>query len=295
MLPESLNVIITGGQGPSPETNLSFVVSVSRDTGNTWTRCNLSSTQNGWCYALAVAPSAPEVIYAAGQVNGPGAVYRSTDRGVSWLQTASAPAGTVFGLAVLPSDPGRVIAVTPAGAFLTTNAGVTWTDVGAGTGFRAVALHPFGPDTVVVAGDFGVEVSRDGGQNWAAMNDGLDTLAVTSLAFVGDGGQQLIAGTAGRGCFVSSLFSAVNERRATPDASRAAPIPTIVRGRLILPASGVERDASCVLLDITGRSVMKLGMGSNDVSRVAPGVYFVRLASDRERRASGVSKVLIGR
>jgi hypothetical protein len=31
-----------------------------------------------------------------------------------------------------------------------------------------------------------------------------------------------------------------------------------------------------VLLDITGRKVMELQPGDNDVSRLAPGVYFVR-------------------
>jgi hypothetical protein len=49
----------------------------------------------------------------------------------------------------------------------------------------------------------------------------------------------------------------------------------IVRGVLVLPASGVKREASSVLLDISGRKVLDLRPGPNDVSRFAPGVYFV--------------------
>ena len=61
------------------------------------------------------------------------------------------------------------------------------------------------------------------------------------------------------------------------DAAAAGSIPTLVRGVLFLPlALGVERDASSVLLDISGRKVMDLKPGANDVRAVAPGVYFVR-------------------
>ncbi len=50
-----------------------------------------------------------------------------------------------------------------------------------------------------------------------------------------------------------------------------------------------------VLLDITGRWVMNLVPGENDVSRVAPGVYFVFRASGVRREASSVHKVVIQR
>jgi hypothetical protein len=55
------------------------------------------------------------------------------------------------------------------------------------------------------------------------------------------------------------------------------PTATIIRGVLLLPlASGVEREASSVLLDISGRKVLNLQPGVNDVRTLAPGVYFVR-------------------
>jgi hypothetical protein len=79
--------------------------------------------------------------------------------------------------------------------------------------------------------------------------------------------------------------------------AKSKPLATVVRGVLLLlpPASGVERRASSVLLDIAGRKVLDLHAGTNDVSNLAPGVYFVRerLAVGGER--STVRKVVIAR
>ncbi|MEO0077950.1 MAG: hypothetical protein ABIK86_03010 [candidate division WOR-3 bacterium] len=52
--------------------------------------------------------------------------------------------------------------------------------------------------------------------------------------------------------------------------------PTIVRGVLHLEAGGEERKGHGALLDATGRKVMDLQPGANDVRHLAPGVYFVR-------------------
>ncbi len=70
--------------------------------------------------------------------------------------------------------------------------------------------------------------------------------------------------------------------------------PTIVRGVLRLPLSPFTMHTS--LFDMTGRAVMSLVPGPNDVSRLAPGVYFVReepQASSRKPQA--VHKVVIQR
>ena len=68
------------------------------------------------------------------------------------------------------------------------------------------------------------------------------------------------------------------------------PEATIVRGVLELPPAA-NRPPPAALLDVSGRKVLDLHPGANDVSRIAPGVYFVRLA-DGERR-SPVYKVVI--
>lgn len=54
---------------------------------------------------------------------------------------------------------------------------------------------------------------------------------------------------------------------------------TVVRGVLQLSASDVVRDAPSVLIDASGRRVMKLRAGANDVSHLAAGVYWLKLQS----------------
>jgi hypothetical protein len=62
---------------------------------------------------------------------------------------------------------------------------------------------------------------------------------------------------------------------------------------LVMPeARGEKREARSELLDISGRKVLDLQAGANDISRLAPGVYFVRAVS-RELSAVSCHKVLV--
>ncbi|MBM3314345.1 Zn-dependent exopeptidase M28 [candidate division WOR-3 bacterium] len=62
--------------------------------------------------------------------------------------------------------------------------------------------------------------------------------------------------------------------------------PTVVSGVLMMPAPAAGSESAC-LLDATGRKVLFLRPGRNDVSRLAPGIYFVRPAG-----AAGTSRVV---
>jgi hypothetical protein len=78
---------------------------------------------------------------------------------------------------------------------------------------------------------------------------------------------------------------------------------SIVSNVLFVPANGEGRMASGELLDATGHAVLALKSGTNDVSRLAPGVYFVVFphpnplpqgARERNER-SAVRKMVIAR
>jgi len=83
------------------------------------------------------------------------------------------------------------------------------------------------------------------------------------------------------------------------------PCQTVTRGVLLLPWG--TSSSTSYLLDISGRSVMTLKPGANDVSRLAPGVYFVvtstscssppegERAGVRGLRAARVRRVLVVR
>jgi hypothetical protein len=72
--------------------------------------------------------------------------------------------------------------------------------------------------------------------------------------------------------------------------------PTVVRNTLELSVFLNHRvSASTVMLDISGRKVLDLYPGANDISRLAPGVYFVRSAPGVVGEASSVARVIISR
>jgi hypothetical protein len=122
---------------------------------------------------------------------------------------------------------------------------------------------------------------------WIPRLPGYHALSCT-LALGGDevAGNDLLSG----GVFVRRLPGV-----AEGAAALLAPgsVRTVNRGCLLVPATpGGERPAATWLLDAAGRKAMALIPGTNDISRLAPGVYFVR--SVREAAAqpheSGVSR-----
>ena len=71
--------------------------------------------------------------------------------------------------------------------------------------------------------------------------------------------------------------------------------PSIVRGALFLPDSPLTTSSS--LISIDGRKVTDLRPGTNDISGIAPGVYFVREAQTQaaSSKPQAVRKIVISR
>jgi hypothetical protein len=86
---------------------------------------------------------------------------------------------------------------------------------------------------------------------------------------------------------------AVAEPKAGPPGTEAHG-PTIIRGVLFLPASLFSIHSS--LFDMTGRRVMLLRPGTNDIRRLVAGVYFVRYEPQASSRSlQAVRRIVIGR
>ena len=286
--PDSTDLILTGGRGPLTQTNWSFVISRSRNGGATWTRINPEPSLQGFCRALAVAPSQTNVIYAGGIIASAPAVYRSTDFGTTWTRTATAPTDTVYSLQVDAADPARVFAATPSGAFITKNSGATWDNLRGGTDLRAVLQYPGSPDTLVCAGADGVSISPDQGTTWTPMNTGLEGHAVTALGFADHGGTYLIAGTAGGSCYAWQFETGLEEGRGARGGGRgtvcAWPNPFVSYCRVL----GHERDQFAIF-DHAGRQV-GIARGDKVGAGLAPGVYFLRSAQAQAQAAVRVVK-----
>lgn len=72
------------------------------------------------------------------------------------------------------------------------------------------------------------------------------------------------------------------------------PFATIVSNALFLPEATSPKLQASSLLDISGRKIMDLTPGVNDVSALAPGVYFVR-EERAQAQALAVRKVVVTR
>ncbi|MFO7675041.1 MAG: hypothetical protein R6X12_01800 [bacterium] len=72
----------------------------------------------------------------------------------------------------------------------------------------------------------------------------------------------------------SAKSSAIKRFRQGLTAAARIPLPTVIRGTLLLPGPAPGSGTAC-LVDVTGRRVMALAPGPNDVRRLSPGVYYV--------------------
>jgi hypothetical protein len=89
----------------------------------------------------------------------------------------------------------------------------------------------------------------------------------------------------------SLCVAGVSER---PDSGLPGPrTSAIVRGVLFLQGAQSHTPQASSLLDVSGRKVLDLRAGANDVSHLAPGVYFVRTAT-RDRHPP-MSRVVVTR
>jgi photosystem II stability/assembly factor-like uncharacterized protein len=165
---------------------------------------------------LAIAPSRPEEIYAAMEVNG---AMRSDDGGETWhdcsdplatlsrqphLQSAILTKDTAEGMldvhavCVPPTEPGTAILALRMGLFRSEDRGGSWQDLGIGRHAahlrygRDIVSAPWNPDVIYACvadaarGQAGrLYRSQDRGQTWAQFDHGIDvrsTMMAVALA-----------------------------------------------------------------------------------------------------------------
>jgi photosystem II stability/assembly factor-like uncharacterized protein len=92
----------------------------------------------------------------------------------------------------------------PGGLFLSTDRGSHWQHpvVGSGGPLFTAAIDPFDPLHIAAGGDEGVFETRDGGDTWAAINDGLPSGTVFALQFSRQSPATLYAAIGGGGIYV---------------------------------------------------------------------------------------------
>ncbi len=158
---------------------------------------DLTAEIGGGYHLNAIAADEHLRLYIAGEA---GHLYRSDDRGESWVALPSPYEGSLFG--VLPLPGGAVLAYGLRGnLFRSNDAGARWQRIATDTKATLDGGAAFGDGRVVIVGLSGVLlVSRDGGSSFSLLQQddrkGLAAVrgvAGNTLVIVGEAGVKLIA------------------------------------------------------------------------------------------------------
>jgi hypothetical protein len=273
--PESANVIFTGGREagmPSP-----LLLSVSRDTGHTWTRMILEG-EEGICLVLEPAHSSPRV-YAAGYSGGSGVVLLTDDYGLSWKRTDAAPPSAVRDMAVDPGDPDIAYAATSSGLYQTTDGGDSWASICSIPGLRAVEIDRWWSSWLYVGGDRGLYRRT---YDWEPFDEGLPATGITRLEWAWAGASVLLAGTEDQACYAFEFPNAVAESGALTATRR--PVSVVARaGQSVALAAGAAGDCRAAVFDAAGRLISSgpVRFGADGAAAFTmpdrAGVYVVRV------------------
>jgi photosystem II stability/assembly factor-like uncharacterized protein len=117
-------------------------------------------------YAVDIAPSDPNILYAGGETGG---IWKTTNKGLNWtLLTSDVLHSGIGAVKIHPTDPNTVYAGTNGKVIKTTDGGQNWSTVysEADLWVNAIAIKPDAPNTVLAAADQGLLRSTDGGATW---------------------------------------------------------------------------------------------------------------------------------
>jgi photosystem II stability/assembly factor-like uncharacterized protein len=180
--------------------------------GETWQRKMEGMREVLMVVALAVDPARPHIMYAGTS----GGVYKTTNGAARWekVNNGLVPADLVkssraLGVTVIqvdPHAPDTVYAATLNGLYKTTDGAASWVRIGQELPdqmISAMVLDRARADTLYVASREGIHISEDGGKTWRAINRGLRTLNVRSLAQSPLNPRLWYAGTNGSGLYKS--------------------------------------------------------------------------------------------
>jgi photosystem II stability/assembly factor-like uncharacterized protein len=185
----------------------------STDSGNSWTLLHavIGNSPNH----LTMVNS---VLYLLGPGDPEHNLYKSMDRGATWIQIPthcfagadSCANANDIGFSVFAVDPTnpQIILAGNMALYRTENEGVSWKEVGhwwgpdIHTDQKVIAFSPTAPGLVYDGNDGGVVRSTDAGQHWTNLNQNLPGALLYSVALSRDG--SMIAGTQDNGVVFSS-------------------------------------------------------------------------------------------
>ncbi len=178
----------------------------SEDGGKSWILTS-PLPDKGVPYSMAIDPRDPSILY----VGGYGRLWKSTDRGASWIESGNGlPDREIFAILVDPDNPRQIYAAFQfRGLYKSTDAAAHWSraDLGGERVYdvRAIAIDPLSPDTLYAGTmERGLFKSIDGGATWRSINRGLRSWWIMSILVDPLVPGRLFVGTGGTGIFMST-------------------------------------------------------------------------------------------
>ncbi len=243
----------------------SLAVSSTTDRGQNWEHSLLCA--GGMGRAVVGSPVEPGRFVVGGDSAGSPVLFSTRDTGRTWLRVGSGLDGVVHSL--LFPNVVFLFGGTSAGVFTSNDTGRSW-QYGGLSHVNSIVRTQYGD--VLVGTDSGAYANW--GSGWRDYSGGLLDSAVTSIE-LDPSSYYAFAGTRTAGLFIGYEPEGINEGREAP----ARPWnsgATITRGVLFLAGErGAGNGNRSALVDVSGRRVMNLRPGANDVSRLSPGVYLV--------------------
>jgi photosystem II stability/assembly factor-like uncharacterized protein len=201
-------------------TNYNPALLKSTDGGENWT--NMSSRITGYVYCIAIDPIAPNNVYVGSYTgifrsnnsgtswtknNGYAAGYRiaidpqnsniiysgyadyffkSIDGGVNWTYYSDKLCGSCYALLVDHSSTNRLFLGTTAGAYLSSNSGIDWSEINAGiisSTITTIGISPPDPKTIYIEFDENaVYKTKNSGDDWTRLPEFLDCGNIGAIA-----------------------------------------------------------------------------------------------------------------
>lgn len=139
----------------------------SADGGITWKLSIAASTiSSQYIYTAAAGNDTPDEVYIYLSELGSLGLKRSLDDGQHFSGTGALPFDLIFGMLVLPNEPGHLFVYGPSGIASSSDGGIHWTTI-PGTSDGVDDMVTAGPNAPIYAsGNDGVYVSTDSGKTF---------------------------------------------------------------------------------------------------------------------------------
>jgi len=134
-------------------------------------------------------------------------------------------------------------------------------------------VHPYGEDDYAT-----IKYDADGNEEWLALYNHPSNGDDQAYAVAVDNSSHVyVAGISGDESYATIKYTQAGGVEEAPSAERRTSNvgPTVVRRTLTMEDRGRKTGDRAELLDAAGRKVLDLKPGANDVSHLAPGVYFL--------------------